>query len=76
MSSAFPALPRRRPLVASFLVMASAVALSVPCHFAQAASVAGAASTAGKGDTSVRPFTIHVPEAELANLRKRIADTH
>jgi pimeloyl-ACP methyl ester carboxylesterase len=55
--------------------MASAVALSVPCHFAQAASVAGAVSTAGKGDTSVRPFTIHVPEAELANLRKRIADT-
>lgn len=75
MSSAFPALPRRRPLVASFLVMASAVALSVPCHFAQAASVAGAASTAGKGDTSIRPFRIHVPESELADLRKRIADT-
>ena len=75
MSSAFPASSRRRPLVASFLVMASAVALSVPCHFAQAASVAAAASTAGKGDTSIRPFTIHVPEAELADLRKRIVDT-
>jgi pimeloyl-ACP methyl ester carboxylesterase len=55
--------------------MVSAVALSVPCHFARAASVAGAESTAGKGDASIRPFTIHVPEARLADLRKRIADT-
>ena len=75
MSSAFPASPRRRSSVASFLVMASAVALSVPCHFAQAASVAAAVSTTGKGDASIRPFTIHVPEAELADLRRRIADT-
>ena len=75
MSSAFPASPRRRSSVASFLVMASAVALSVPCHFAQAASVAAVVSAAGKRDTSIRPFKIHVPESELADLRKRIADT-
>ncbi|WP_426702335.1 epoxide hydrolase family protein [Rhodanobacter sp. Col0626] len=75
MSSAFPALSRRRPFVASFLVMASAIALSVPCHFAQAASVTGAERTSGKGDESIRPFKIHVPESELADLRKRIADT-
>lgn len=75
MSSASPALPRRRFLVASLLVMASTVALSVPCHFAQAASVAVSQSRAGKGDTSIRPFNIHVPEAELADLRRRIAET-
>jgi pimeloyl-ACP methyl ester carboxylesterase len=55
--------------------MASAVALFVPCHFAQAASVASSSPTSGKGDESIRPFEIHVPESELVDLRKRIADT-
>ena len=27
------------------------------------------------GDTTIRPFTIEIPEAELEDLRARIADT-
>jgi pimeloyl-ACP methyl ester carboxylesterase len=40
----------------------------------QAASVA-AAPAPGVRDDAVRPFRVHVPEAEIAGLRRRIAET-
>src|SRR5882757_1228568 len=48
--------------------------------FLAAAAAAGALSllptqmAAAAGDTTIRPFRVNVPEADLADLRKRIAD--
>jgi pimeloyl-ACP methyl ester carboxylesterase len=49
------------------LLAAASVALSISVLAAQPASAAG--------ETSIRPFQVHVPEAALVELRKRIAQT-
>jgi pimeloyl-ACP methyl ester carboxylesterase len=49
------------------LLAASAVALGISVLAAQHVSAAG--------ETAIRPFQVHVPEAALVELRKRIAQT-
>ncbi len=55
----------------SLLLVPAAYAL--PVHAADLAS--GAATKAASADDSIRPFQIHVPQSQLDDLRKRIADT-
>ncbi|HEX6748314.1 MAG TPA: epoxide hydrolase [Longimicrobium sp.] len=52
------------------------VLLAAPCQaqVVPASSRAGTARPAA-GDASIRPFRVHVPEADLADLRRRIAAT-
>jgi DNA-binding NtrC family response regulator len=42
----------------------------------EAVAVAQAPARQASEDTSIRPFTVHVPEAKLQDLRRRIAATH
>jgi hypothetical protein len=42
---------------------------------AEAVAVAQAPARQASEDTSIRPFTVHVPEAKLQDLRRRIAAT-
>ena len=65
---------RRHPIAATFFTMASAVALFVPCHFAEAA-ISNTELETGGPDKSIRKFQVHVPEADLADLRQRIQAT-
>ncbi|EJJ25230.1 putative hydrolase or acyltransferase of alpha/beta superfamily [Rhizobium sp. CF142] len=46
---------------------------ALPAHAADLAS--GTAAKAASADESIRPFQIHVPQSQLDDLRKRIADT-
>jgi len=63
-----PSLTRRRLLAASASALAlSPVAFSVP-------ALADAIRPAG-GDAQIRPFRVHVPDAELADLKRRIGAT-
>ena len=41
----------------------------------EAVAVAQAPARQASEDTSIRPFTVHVPEAKLQDLRRRIAAT-
>jgi pimeloyl-ACP methyl ester carboxylesterase len=56
--------PPRRSVLA-----ASAIALGIAVLAGQGTSSSAA------GDTAIRPFQVHVPEAALVDLRRRIAET-
>jgi pimeloyl-ACP methyl ester carboxylesterase len=63
------------------MAFACGLALCAFGSYAEAASTIDAAdgaatATAGRGDdTSIRPFHVHVPQAQLDDLRRRIAQT-
>jgi pimeloyl-ACP methyl ester carboxylesterase len=50
------------------IVLAASAALGI-------ALLAGQGIPASAGDTALRPFQVHVPDAALADLRRRIAET-
>lgn len=75
MYSTVPALSLRHPLAICAIVMTCALALLPFAAAAQTASAASTGQTSTRDDASIRPFHIHVPEAQLADLRKRITDT-
>ncbi len=75
MFSAVTAWSSRRPTSFGSLALACALALMPLACAVHAASVAGPGQAPAREDASIRPFHIHVPEARLADLRKRIADT-
>ena len=56
-----------RIIIATALLAASAV----PAHDAQISALSG---SAGNG-TAIRPFRVHIPDADLADLRKRLLAT-
>lgn len=74
---------RPRPLIGPAMPLACGLALlTVGGHVeiapAASAKVLASPASAGAGaidDESIRPFRIHVPEAQLTDLRKRIAAT-
>jgi len=73
--SSFPsATPLRRTRLTSAIVAAFGFALLF-AQAAPAAAGANARSSAAPDDTSIRPFHVDVPESELVELRKRIAQT-
>jgi pimeloyl-ACP methyl ester carboxylesterase len=75
MSSALPALSlRRRPQFGSLAIACALAILPLACAV-HAASVETADASSARADSSIRPFHIHVPEPQLADLRKRIAQT-
>ena len=60
-----------------FLLMAAAMSLTVPAGVCaqqpdQAGAAAAAKAFAGE-DEAIRPFRVHVPQAELDDLRRRVA---
>ncbi|CAG2129631.1 epoxide hydrolase family protein [Cupriavidus plantarum] len=75
--------PGSRALSLYALTAASAVAavafigFAQPAHAAEASrpATAAAAARASQADDSIRPFRVHVPQAQLDDLRKRIAAT-
>ena len=56
--------PTRRSVLAVSAAALGIAVLTAPCMPASAA-----------GDAAIRPFQVHVPEAALVDLRRRIADT-
>ena len=76
MISAIPALsPRRRPIAICCAAMVFGLSTFAFTQNAQAAGVTDAQHSSAKSDTSVRPFHIHVPQAQLDDLKRRIAAT-
>jgi len=83
MSAAPLAGVRNRILAAPAMSNVFALALVATAGFAHAAPAPGArasvatasAQPATRDDASIRPFRIHVPEAQLVDLRNRIAAT-
>jgi pimeloyl-ACP methyl ester carboxylesterase len=73
----YPNTPRIRAFVASRRqVLASLLVLGMAC--AQSPVMAQPLDTPAAGtpgDTSIRPFHVHVPQAQLDDLRRRIAQT-
>ncbi|KAF1008878.1 MAG: Haloalkane dehalogenase [Luteibacter sp.] len=69
----------RRPFVARTLALALAMAVLGPTGYAPFAHAADTApeatSTTTRNDESIRPFHVHVPQEQLDDLRRRIADT-
>ena len=76
MFSATAALSRRRCLFAiSFAALICGLTAYPLTQSAQAAVDSGARHGPDKDDTSIRPFHIHVPQAQLADLKQRIVAT-
>ena len=81
MSLELSAPTRRRSFFVSALASAFALIFSVSASFAQAIPAADSAvdapsQTSGTTeDTTIRPFHAHIPEAQLADLKKRILAT-
>ena len=76
MFSATAALSRRRCLFAiSFAALICGLTAYPLTQSAQAAVDSGARHGPDKDDTSIRPFHIHVPQAQLADLKRRIVAT-
>jgi hypothetical protein len=84
MSAAPRAGIRSRFLAAPVMSNVFALVLAATASFAHAGSAAGAQTSAAgpasaqpapRDDASIRPFRIHVPEAQLVDLRNRIAAT-
>lgn len=71
-----PHFPSARRLLAagSTLAAIALVGYVQPASAAEAA-VKSTASTPANADESVRPFQVHVPQAQLDDLRRRIAET-
>lgn len=69
----------RKKLAGGFLALAFGSIVLTPNGYvrtAGAADVASAVSASSAGaDESIRPFQIHVPQTELDDLRRRIAET-
>lgn len=77
MSTANRALPLRIRLSVLPIAMMCGLGLCVLtlAWGAQAAVLAGAPQSSAKDDTSIRPFEVHVPQAQLDDLKKRIEAT-
>jgi pimeloyl-ACP methyl ester carboxylesterase len=73
----YPNTPRIRAFVASRRqVLASLLVLGMACAQPPVMAQPLDAPAAGTpGDTSIRPFHVHVPQAQLDDLRRRIAQT-
>src|SRR4051794_4939724 len=56
--------PSRRAVIAAFTAAAASAALAGQSILSSA-----------PGETAIRPFQVQIPEAALADLRRRIADT-
>ena len=61
------------------LTLAVGIAMAAPALYAAPASAfdttTAAPATATKNDESIRPFKVHVPQAQLDDLRRRIQET-
>ena len=77
MYSALHLLPQRRALAIHAMTLVCGVALFTLGGYVQATEAVGARASASKTSTDegIRPFRIHVSEAQLDDLRKRIAAT-
>lgn len=69
----------KRDLANRFVALAIGSMVLVPTGYLLPANAADAASSAlaagANADESIRPFQIHVPQAQLDDLRRRIAET-
>ena len=65
----------RRTTACLRFVVALGVAVACPLAAAHAAPAAAAPESPTSADTRVRPYRVHVPERELVELRRRIAQT-
>ncbi|MDN5780446.1 MAG: epoxide hydrolase [Luteimonas sp.] len=70
-----PALSRRRLCAIAVAAMLCGLSHFALAHDAPADAVAGARKSTGRGDASIRPFHIHVPQSQLDDLKRRIAAT-
>ncbi|MEX1828585.1 epoxide hydrolase family protein [Luteibacter sp. CQ10] len=75
MSSAYAPPSSRASIARHALAIALGFALLGPAVHAQAADAVAVAATTTKVDESIRPFHVHVPQEQLDDLRRRIADT-
>src|SRR5208283_3840835 len=77
MYSALHLLPQRRALAIHAMTLVCGVALFTLGGYVQATEAVGARASASNTSTDegIRPFRIHVSEAQLDDLRKRIAAT-
>lgn len=75
MFSASPASSPSRSLTIAAVAMTCGLSLFALTSGVHAASVASASQASGKDDSSIRPFHIHVPQAQLVDLQQRIAAT-
>lgn len=65
----------RRAIYAAAALAAFALSGYAPSSFAADAAPPAAATARVNADESIRPFRVHVPQAQLDDLRKRIAAT-
>ena len=75
MSTANRALPLRIRLSVLPVAMMCGLCVLALAWGAHAAVVAGAPQSSRKDDASIRPFEVHVPQAQLDDLKKRIEAT-
>jgi len=67
---------RRRLLGSATLAAATAGLLGVlPAHALKAAGSIGAGAVTGTGGSAIRPFQVHLPEKDVAELRRRVQAT-
>ncbi|MFC6336667.1 alpha/beta fold hydrolase [Pseudomonas sp. CCM 7891] len=74
MSAVFSAPVRRTLIAVSTTAGALALALLAAPIYAQNNPVAGVTATAGKSE-AIRPFNVHIPEAAVVDLRRRVLAT-